>query len=475
MNINDLLWMGVITFGLLVVLTAAELIKKYTKLNPEIPRKTVHLFSGLLALPMPYIFQSIFPVLILTGGFLIVLVISARTKMLSSIHGVERVSAGAFLYPLILFLLFLLSKEQPLFFVIPVLILLLSDSLAAIVGKYYGQMKYTVSGGGRTLEGSSVFFIVTFIAVHIILLLSNVTTRVDSLLIAVLIAILVTGIEAISYGGWDNMFVPIGSYFFIHKLVGLSSAHLLLYLFIAGVLLVICFVPYTYKHFSIGGSISIFLIGLVFIILGGLSWFLPQALLYAGYSLPSLIKGRQIENLSTSKHPKYTLRRILSISLPSILVLFLHSQTGWSGWYSTYFVTVGAQLAILWNLQNDQWKDVKYTGRSEISWVSILLALLGAILPVIILFFLIEQVPLLTWISITAAGFLAYIIYTLYFRLLQIKMKCPNCGIISDNLTHCETQTIYYSGFKGMSFNLGFFTSVTFSTTMWLGVQVFVK
>ena len=75
MNINDLLWMGVITFGLLVVLTAAELIKKYTKLNPEIPRKTVHLFSGLLALPMPYIFQSIFPVLILTGGFLIVLVI----------------------------------------------------------------------------------------------------------------------------------------------------------------------------------------------------------------------------------------------------------------------------------------------------------------------------------------------------------------------------------------------------------------
>ena len=107
---------------------------------------------------------------------------------------------------------------QPWFYVISILILAISDALAALVGKNYGANEYLVDVGTRkTIEGSITFFLTSFLIVHLILLLTTSTGRLESVLIALLISIIVTVFEGVSLKGADNLFIPLATIFILSK------------------------------------------------------------------------------------------------------------------------------------------------------------------------------------------------------------------------------------------------------------------
>ena len=76
--------------------------------------------------------------------------------MLPSIHGVQRPTGGALLYPFVVLLVLFLSAGDPLRFQIPILLLAFSDALAAVVGLAYGRLHFRIFNDQRSVEGSRV-------------------------------------------------------------------------------------------------------------------------------------------------------------------------------------------------------------------------------------------------------------------------------------------------------------------------------
>ncbi len=204
----------------LAVFAAAELWKRLGDPRPEWTRKAVHLGGGLVALSLPWVVRSHWTVLGLGAAFSAIVLATRRLGLLGSVHGVERRSEGGLYFPAAVYLLFLLAGRQPAFYLISLLTLVVSDALAALVGTSYGRHTFAVETDRKSLEGSAVFLLATFLAVHLPLLLMTELGRAESVLIAAQLALLVTLFEAISLRGNDNLVVPLATYLLLVKMTG---------------------------------------------------------------------------------------------------------------------------------------------------------------------------------------------------------------------------------------------------------------
>ena len=202
----------------LLIFAAAELWKRLANPPAEWTRKAVHVGGGMVSLTLPWLFRSHWTVLALGLAFAGILLGTRRLGMLGSVHGVARHSEGGVFFPLAIYLIFLIGHEQPVFYFISVLVLVLSDALAALVGTAYGRMTYSVEEGRRSMEGSVVFLLTTFLGVHLPLLLWTGLDPAASVLIALQIALLVTFLEAICVRGSDNLVIPLGTFYFLTKM-----------------------------------------------------------------------------------------------------------------------------------------------------------------------------------------------------------------------------------------------------------------
>ncbi|MEP7218098.1 MAG: hypothetical protein ABI876_04235, partial [Bacteroidota bacterium] len=198
--------------------------------DPETSRKLVHFGGGMIALLFPELFQSHWSVLVLAVAFFGLLIITKRSGKLQSVQGVERGTVGEIIYPLAIWLTLFLSTifGGPDIYRIIVLILAVADALAGLVGKRYGRHRYLVAGGSKSVEGSATFFIVTAVIIwgglRLLLaelarnlegMVNNVVSRESELnliLTAILVALLLTGVEAVSSKGIDNITVPLAAW-----------------------------------------------------------------------------------------------------------------------------------------------------------------------------------------------------------------------------------------------------------------------
>ncbi len=216
---TDLIWASIISVIFLLLFIGAEIAHK-KGINTECTRKFVHFGGAFVTIFFPFILTSHWTVLALAAIFALIMFLSKKLGLLQSIHDVERKSEGAIYHPIAIYACFLYSQilNQPMFYVISILILAISDALAALVGKSYGANEYLVEVGTRkTVEGSITFFLTSFLITHLILLLTTQTGRVESVLIALLISIIVTVFEGVSLKGADNLFIPLGTMFILSK------------------------------------------------------------------------------------------------------------------------------------------------------------------------------------------------------------------------------------------------------------------
>src|SRR5690606_1856024 len=81
----------------------------------------------------------------------------------------------------------------------------------------------------KSLEGSIAFWVVTFLAVLLpLVLIKSDVSVMQSLLSAFLAATLLTMVEAVSIGGRDNLFVPLIAAFLLLKTVTKSTPELMM-------------------------------------------------------------------------------------------------------------------------------------------------------------------------------------------------------------------------------------------------------
>ena len=332
----------------LLIFFIGETVRRLIPANTEISRKAVHLLSGLTALSFPYLFSSHWTVLALSLSFCAIILFTKRKGLLNSVHGVTRSSHGGIYYPAAVYLIFLLSSSKPVIYFIAILVMAVSDTMAALVGGKYGVIKFDVEGNLKSLEGSIAFFFVTFLCVHLPLLLLTDAGGAKSVLVAFIIALLVTGFEAISFSGSDNIIVPLGTYFILAKLIAkplnivIWQLEILLMLIAGGLIMYI-----RPRLLRTSGLIAIILLNYAALSLCNYSWFLPLFLAQIMYYLLilSFVRCEGIEKVAG-----FQVKVLLYIGIIPTFFLFLANTYKDSMYfYLPYLTSITAQLAIISN------------------------------------------------------------------------------------------------------------------------------
>ncbi len=213
-------------------------LKKKGKVSSFTARKMVHLLAGLVVLLVPFFtfpIGRLWAVLIAMSLTLIVYKSEkgSKVKMLNDLYQSIGEDAedklkraylqGPFHYCVSITLLVtifaivgLWGIDQMYFAISGILIMIISDTLASIVGKKYGKRKITLSWTGttRSFEGSSVFFITAFFLSFSSLfffgfLLTSTLTLPAVIIYPMIIAAIGTLIELFSPSTWDDLTVPI--------------------------------------------------------------------------------------------------------------------------------------------------------------------------------------------------------------------------------------------------------------------------
>ena len=214
---------GIAIASVLVLLGLMAVVRSQAKsygLSPEVQRKLVHIGTGLYALTLPWLFADRWPVFMLIGLTLIVMLVLrlpgiAKGGLGETLHGVERQSYGDLLLALAVGTVFLLANDRTILYVLPIAILTLADAAAALTGSRYGQKFFVVEDGRKSLEGSVAFFMITLILSMICLLLLSDVPRANVILLSMIVAAFGTLVEADSWRGFDNFFLPAGLMVFL--------------------------------------------------------------------------------------------------------------------------------------------------------------------------------------------------------------------------------------------------------------------
>jgi phytol kinase len=210
---------------------ALRLLELFVSPHPEVLRKIMHVSMGLIASSFPWLFDQVWPVLLLAVGSIVTLIlvrsgISVAGSLRGVLHGVQRSSWGELLFPVAVAVVFVFADGDPLLYSVPILILTLADAVAALIGVYYGQIQFSTLEGSKSIEGSLAFFIVAFFCVHIAVLLFTEVGRLESLLIGLLMGVIVMMFEAVAWRGLDNLFIPIASFALLQTYLDMDSAAL---------------------------------------------------------------------------------------------------------------------------------------------------------------------------------------------------------------------------------------------------------
>ncbi|MET1416441.1 hypothetical protein ABVF61_29515 [Roseibium sp. HPY-6] len=185
-------------------------------IGAESQRKAVHVGVGIHAMLLPLVLTR--------DGFLVFAALAAIALLVlrlpgiatdgvgASLHSVQRRSWGDFLFLFAISLLFVLSAGHPALYTLPIAVLTLSDAAAALVGTRYGRLRFGGNDRTKSVEGSVTFLVVTWITAVIVLQLGTEIPRPNVIWLATLVAAFATFVEADSWRGLDNLFVPVGVY-----------------------------------------------------------------------------------------------------------------------------------------------------------------------------------------------------------------------------------------------------------------------
>jgi len=208
-------------------------LKKKSKITKFQARKAVHLLAGLSVLSVSY-YEWKWWAVIISGSLTFLVLLSSKkskVKQLKELYesigeeAEEQVGylQGPFHYCLsitLLVLIFVIFAPSQMYFpVAGILLMIISDTLASVIGKRYGKIsiKLPWTNSKRTLEGSIVFFISGFILCFIAFTLLGVTNPItqehislqEALIFSLITSILATLVELLSPSTWDDLTVPI--------------------------------------------------------------------------------------------------------------------------------------------------------------------------------------------------------------------------------------------------------------------------
>ncbi|MBM3130294.1 MAG: phosphatidate cytidylyltransferase [Chloroflexi bacterium] len=193
-----------------LVLGVSEVLRRGFKLSVDLTRKFVHIAVGMIAFPLVLLFQAwqfaIIPPLVFIG----VNYVSYRRQIFSGMETGERGQLGTVYFPISFSILIPLLWSSPALLVASLMPMTWGDAFAALIGQRFGARKFAILGQTRSLEGTLAMLVFSWLAVFLTLIFFA-QPAAPSFIIALVVALSASIVEALSPFGMDNLTVPLSS------------------------------------------------------------------------------------------------------------------------------------------------------------------------------------------------------------------------------------------------------------------------
>jgi phytol kinase len=188
----------------------AEGLRKWRGYSVDFTRKFIHIAVGMWAYGTVLLFERRTFAIIPPLAFVAINALSYWQGTFKAMETGEKGQLGTIYFPLSFAAIIWLLWEQPHLVVASLMPMTWGDALAAVIGRRIGKNHYTVVGSTRSLEGSGVMFLASWVATLVpLLLLAPASLSVGTAVVAAAVTALGAAVvEAVSPWGIDNLTVP---------------------------------------------------------------------------------------------------------------------------------------------------------------------------------------------------------------------------------------------------------------------------
>jgi phytol kinase len=172
-------------------------------LGPETTRQIAHVVGAASVAVLP-LFLRLSELVTLALFFTALLSWTRARHLLSSVHGIRRVTVGALVFPIGLLLAVVFGWGHPAAIAYAALVLGIADPAAALAGKRLEGIEWPVIGGHKTLAGTLAFATMT-VAIGVLMSVGVGDVR---FLAVIGTAVVLASIEGSLGYGLDNIPVP---------------------------------------------------------------------------------------------------------------------------------------------------------------------------------------------------------------------------------------------------------------------------
>jgi phytol kinase len=198
-----------------LVVAVSEVAKRRGLLSSYVTRKSVHAAVGTWILPTLFLFDSWHWAVVPPLTFLVVNAVDMKTGFFHSIEGTDPNNYGPLFFPVAFVVVMPIFWAENMKFAACVGILSMAwgDPLASAAGRAFGVRRYRVLGSVRSLEGSAFMFLGSGAAAVCGGLALGDFAPSTLAAMALSAAGAATAVEAISFGGSDDLTVPVAASF----------------------------------------------------------------------------------------------------------------------------------------------------------------------------------------------------------------------------------------------------------------------
>lgn len=192
--------------------------KIFEKKGKEASRKFIHIMLGNWWIFAMCFFTNVWSAIFVPITFVIINYLSYKKDLIKVMERDEQDGLGTVYYAIALLILAIASFgifKKPELGLVPTLVMAYGDGFAAVIGKGIKSKRYKLGDTKKSFAGSLTMFIITTLLIGAFLAIkySNVFWRTAHWpLITCLIGFAITGLEAVSGKGWDNITVPLATF-----------------------------------------------------------------------------------------------------------------------------------------------------------------------------------------------------------------------------------------------------------------------
>ena len=209
-------WLGILISYIYIALVIAGA-KIFEKKGKESSRKFIHIMLGNWWFIAMFFFTNVWFAIFVPATFVIINYLSYKKNIIKVMERDTQDGLGTVYYAVTLLILTIVSFgifKNPILGLVPNLIMAYGDGLAAIIGKTTKSKKYKLGDSKKSFAGSLTMFIISTLLIGAYLMYMNSEIFWKSAhwpLVSIMIAFLITAIEAISSKGTDNITVPLSA------------------------------------------------------------------------------------------------------------------------------------------------------------------------------------------------------------------------------------------------------------------------